>query len=219
MFIFLYALSWPSSIPRQVYITSQDARIAKDSYEKRFFKVHDEGQFKLQYYDDRDCMHSLMKTKIGQNLIHIFNGSKTDLKADIWRAYMLYLHGGVYADIDTDFVTPLDSFVHDDTSFLTSDSLEKTMLNPIVIVSEPKMPILRKTLHNMKLSWNTGRRQLWQLSICVHCYAAYRSECGAKATRKVCAGKVHVLAYESKDRRSTILHNQTILRNHVRSSH
>eukprot|EP00966_Prymnesium_polylepis_P034343 797724-Prymnesium_polylepis.1 len=55
-------------------------------------------------------------------------------------AYVMYTYGGVYADADTQFVKSLDSLQCD------YDSLAENVLNPIVIVSAPKMKIWRQTL-------------------------------------------------------------------------
>ena len=70
----------------------------------------------------------------------------------------------------------------------------------------------------MLAKYDAGKREYWDLSICVNGADAYKGlqGCDVKGLRsKVCNGKTYVLATE-KDRRYTEFHGRVILNNHIR---
>ena len=65
--------------------------------------------FKYFYYDDNDIDHFLYKyfdERVLSSYKRIINGS---LKADFFRYCVLFIHGGVYVDVDVSCILPLTS--------------------------------------------------------------------------------------------------------------
>jgi mannosyltransferase OCH1-like enzyme len=98
------------------------------------------------------CFHSTAERLafVEQN----FPGKPTELygrltigaaQADVWRLMVLYKHGGVYMDIDSHFVWPLDRFIEDGTSeiFLRYKSKDATNY---FIASAPANPNIKALL-------------------------------------------------------------------------
>lgn len=81
-------------------------------------------------------------------------------KADLWRYCVLYVHGGVYIDIDTICLGKIDSFLNDDVEFMTPIDLNNCPtigthnLSNGFIASVPQHPILmeciRRIVHNVE---------------------------------------------------------------------
>jgi len=76
-------------------------------------------------------------------------------KADLWRYCVLYIYGGVYVDIDTLCFRSIDTFLKEDTEFMTVVDLgESYRLSNGFIASIPKSPILmysiKYIIHNVE---------------------------------------------------------------------
>ena len=56
--------------------------------------------YRIDFSMDSDCI-SFLQTKFGRNIAELFKYIPRGMyKADLWRLCKLYIHGGVYADID-----------------------------------------------------------------------------------------------------------------------
>lgn len=70
-------------------------------------------------YDDTDCRQFILQN-FGENYANAFdaliNGA---FKADLWRYCMLYVHGGVYMDIDLTPLVPLSKLVSEQDQFVS----------------------------------------------------------------------------------------------------
>ena len=161
------------------------------------------------------------KTNIGKALIKIFLGTPhKEILADVWRSYVMYTKGGVYADVDTKFTMPIDDFVPNEVSFMTSDSLEINRLNPIFMVAEPRLTLLEKVLYQYIERWKVGMRKYWHLSVCniAEYYYNRIPNCVGTRHNKTCDNKVYMLAREVK-RKYTNFSHVTIMKNHIRNPH
>lgn len=83
--------------------------------------------FKYSFYDDQDINAFIQRHfdgRIYRNYKRIINGS---LKADFFRYCVLYVHGGVYVDVDLACLTSLENVVdfHTDTLVTAADYQEK----------------------------------------------------------------------------------------------
>ena len=223
MMIALSVLSWPDLIPKNIYITTKYSN-SKASKDYEYESSITNPDFKVVVHDDASCVKAMNQTELGSKVIPIFTSTYKEIKADLWRSYIMYTKGGVYADVDTRFNAKLESFVPSSSSFLTSNSLYQTRLNPILIVSEPGLPIWKHTLQRTLQAYNRGHRHFWDLSVCVHLAESYKTLTGCNSTglvTKKCDDKLYVLAQETKlhKKTSTVLENKTIMNNHVRDPH
>jgi hypothetical protein len=67
----------------------------------------------------------------------------------------LYVHGGVYADVDVAPVVGLQAFVQPNDSFVTPGSQSTSWLNPVLIVARPREPLLKVAMHKMLHRYRT----------------------------------------------------------------
>ena len=73
--------------------------------------------YTVKFFDDGSCRESLRA--FGRPVVEKFDSLKGAHRADLWRYCMLYLYGGVYADIKTVFTRPLDEVITDRTQNYT----------------------------------------------------------------------------------------------------
>lgn len=67
----------------------------------------------------------------------------------------LYVHGGVYADVDVAPVVGLQAFVQPSDTFVTPGSQTTSWLNPVLIVARPREPLLKVTMQKMLHRYRT----------------------------------------------------------------
>jgi len=116
-------------------------------------------EYNYQLFDDNDC-EEFIKQNFDEKVYYAYSNLKLGaFKADLFRYCVLYIHGGVYADIDTicinkieyfldgiDFATPID--------FNTNIKWGKYNLFNAFIASVPRHPILldciNRIVYNME---------------------------------------------------------------------
>lgn len=77
--------------------------------------------WEYRYYDDDDC--STFVKEYFPDLYKMFSSIKVPFaRADFWRFLALYEFGGVYADIDTFCVNPLDDWLDINKDFISAEN-------------------------------------------------------------------------------------------------
>jgi mannosyltransferase OCH1-like enzyme len=106
------------------------------------------GNYAYFLYDDTDCEEFIKKhfeIKVYNAYCRIMPGA---FKADLWRYCVLYIYGGIYADIDTICYNSIDEFLNENVEFMTPvdlnncDFIGTHNLFNAFIASVPKHPIL-----------------------------------------------------------------------------
>ena len=106
----------PAKIPKIVLQTYKDkSLISPKVYEN--IKKYGEG-YEHIVYDDNDCLEFIKKHNnilCNKNLIDVWNSLKNGAhKADLFRYCVLYVKGGIYLDIKTKLIQPLEEiFIRD----------------------------------------------------------------------------------------------------------
>ena len=68
-------------------------------------------EIEIKFYDDNDCLNFLNQ-EYSQKHVDVFNFlADGPIKADFWRACILYKYGGVYADIDIEPLLPIKDII------------------------------------------------------------------------------------------------------------
>jgi mannosyltransferase OCH1-like enzyme len=133
-------------IPNTVYFTYYDLNVIPEYVHKNINK-YCEG-FNIQIYDDKMCQDFIEKY-FGHQALKIFNNFKKGaFKADFWRYCILYIHGGLYFDIKTNFQVPIkDIFdlTKPDTWYTVIGHDKKSIYNGI-IVTPPGNPIIFESI-------------------------------------------------------------------------
>ncbi len=131
------------NIPKKIYMTYKTKNIPKYVI-PNWKKIYPD--YEIILYDNNDCLNFLKK-EYGQEYVDIFNYIKDGpIKADFWRACILYKYGGIYTDIDINPFVSIHDILEDDVIFLSCVSMIKNQINPHFIYSVPGHIILEKTI-------------------------------------------------------------------------
>ena len=126
-------------------------------------------EYKIKLYGNTEC-YEFLKKYFSIELAEYFNSIPDGpIKADLWRPCILYIMGGVYADIDVEPLVPLKDIITDNIDFLTCISSNKHEMNPILIYSHPKNKILYLIINKL---YNKRHKpyDYWGYSICKTIY-------------------------------------------------
>lgn len=122
-------------------------------------------QYDYSLYDDQDCRQFLL-THFGLNYAQAFDALIPGaFKCDFWRYAMLYIHGGVYMDIDMVPLLPLDEIIRPGDEFVSIvDKPDKSYIQCGIfqsfIACRPKHPILAYALSLAFVNIVTRRTEL-----------------------------------------------------------
>jgi mannosyltransferase OCH1-like enzyme len=98
--------------------------------------------YKIKLYDNDDCREFLLQEYTPEYL-DLFNFLRDGpIKADFWRVCVLYKYGGVYSDIDVEYLVPLDYIIEPGVTFLTCGSYVINGINPHLIMTVKNHPLL-----------------------------------------------------------------------------
>jgi len=97
--------------------------------------------YRIDFSLDDDCIDFLRNcNKISVQLFKEINQGMH--KCDFWRLCKLYLHGGVYADVDLIPHVSIDSLLKEDATFYSCKSIVTNSIFQAFIITTPKNPIL-----------------------------------------------------------------------------
>ena len=120
-------------IPKTIYMTYHDLNLIP-KYVKDNIQKYCDG-YELKIYDDEMCINFLQKY-YGDEAVYIFNNMEIKAyKADFWRYCILYIFGGYYFDIKTDFQKNIDEiFINKENTWYTVMSLfDNSLYNGIIV--------------------------------------------------------------------------------------
>lgn len=140
-----------SLIPKTIYQSwkTKNLPVKMSKIVEKVRQLNPEYQYIL--YDDDDCRAFLLK-HFGQNYANAFDSLVPGAyKCDFWRYAMLYVHGGVYLDIDMEPLVPFREIIDPGNEFVSIVD-RKLMLTPKCIIYQafiavtPKHPIIYNSL-------------------------------------------------------------------------
>lgn len=75
-------------------------------------------EFEYRYMDDEEAS-AFIKSEYGDEVYDLFmNVPVGVMRGDMWRYLVIYKYGGVYADLDTECLKPISSWLKDDSKFI-----------------------------------------------------------------------------------------------------
>ncbi|WP_204356592.1 glycosyltransferase family 32 protein [Arcticibacterium luteifluviistationis] len=116
--------------------------------------------FSYQFFNDTECLEFIRSNFSKEEAIAFMDLIPGAFKADLFRLCVLYIHGGVYADVDTICLSKIQSLLSDNVNFIVcrDDPMAKKWLWNGFIASTPQHPILKlaisKILSNVKTKDN-----------------------------------------------------------------
>jgi mannosyltransferase OCH1-like enzyme len=114
-------------------------------------------EFDYQFYTD-DRIAAFIASEYGSDVFALYNRINIGAaKADFFRYAILYAKGGVYLDIDSLNVTPLEEFILPDDSAIISMEKNLTCYVQWALIFEAKHPFLAKTLESVLANLSTNK--------------------------------------------------------------
>jgi hypothetical protein len=103
-------------------------------------------EYSIDFSLDEDCIQFL-RTHFNDSVAHLFiQIPKGMYKADLWRLCKLYIHGGVYADVDLIPYLNIDT-VDKEVTFFSCLALDgRSIFQAFMLNPKPKSPILLQCL-------------------------------------------------------------------------
>jgi mannosyltransferase OCH1-like enzyme len=140
------------NIPRIVWQTmNKEPEKGSSIYEASKTFKNQEG-WKYNFVDD-DMAEKFLSDNFEPEVLSAFKVLKPGaFKADLLRACLLYIHGGVYADIKLNILVPLDSMIEGDLVLVSEIDRRDLLIDGIwngFIASVPKHPYLKKVIDNI----------------------------------------------------------------------
>jgi len=135
-------------IPKHIYQTWKTKEISDSlkPYVQSWKDINNDYEYTL--FDDEDCIEFLSR-HFESDVVRAYDTfAPGAFKADLWRYCVLYIHGGVYVDLDTLCVDSINKYI-DGYDFVTVVDLNanpregKHNLFNTFIASVPKHPILK----------------------------------------------------------------------------
>ena len=101
--------------------------------------------YDYEYMSDAQAK-TFIKEKFGQNWLDIFNGLPVGvMRGDLWRYMVIYEYGGIYADLDTRCIKPIDSWLLKDKEMIVCPENDRDFCQ-WTFAATPKHPILKSVL-------------------------------------------------------------------------
>jgi FkbM family methyltransferase len=154
-----------------IYITNKNINDKLLKVKKEWEVLNPE--YKVELYDDARCIE-LLEKYYGKKYCDIFNFIPDGpIKADFFRACIIYVFGGIYVDADIKPLIPLKDYVDDDLDFMTCVSYNyntRTLpYNPQLIVSKKYSLELLNIINEYEKKYDNREKypySYWDWSIC-----------------------------------------------------
>lgn len=104
--------------------------------------------YELVMYDDPD-MDNFVQSNFDEHVFRCYSKLKVGAaKADFWRYCILYKNGGVYLDIDSEILQPLDDLIRDEDQCIITREGNPGIFNNWIMIFEKEHPILLQTIRH-----------------------------------------------------------------------
>jgi len=110
-------------------------------------------------YMDRQAREDFVLHEFGEEWYGLFKNCKLGVvQANIWRAMVLYIYGGVYTDFDAWCNEPIESWIKEDYSLtiaMDDDGVSEGMAGDICIIAfaaKPGSPALKAVIDQLKIN-------------------------------------------------------------------
>jgi mannosyltransferase OCH1-like enzyme len=109
--------------------------------------------FSWYYFDDIKC-DSFIADHFSEEFVNMYRSLPYGvMKSDAWRIAIIYVYGGIYADLDTTCLKPANEWLKD-YNFVASLETPHTNIGNFAFAAEPKHPIIYNCLQNLLINYN-----------------------------------------------------------------
>jgi len=133
------------TIPKKIFQTYKN----KKNIPKIVFDNIDKyaKSYEYNFYNDEDCEGFLKKYFIPEIFKKFKSMKKGAHKADLFRYCVLYLYGGIYIDIKTELIKPIENIFNKNYNFYTVLSTNSGSIYQGVIASFPFNDIFKRSIN------------------------------------------------------------------------
>lgn len=169
--------------PKTIYLTYKEADAIPPAIVKQLTDLN--PGWRVELFGDMECLTYLEGHWFPEHLAHFRSIPAGPIRADFWRACIMYTHGGCYLDVDTVLQEPIESFVLPEVDVCTSGSAtaawrgrpDYRRLNPAIIIARPRTRIMARTVGRL-LACSRVPYDYWGWSITYGMMAAVCQEAG-----------------------------------------
>ena len=156
VFLIIYLRYDRSKIPKVIYQTYIDKTLIPDKVYINIKKYADGYQHII--YDDNECLE-FIKKYYTKDVVDRFTKLKGPHRADLFRYCILYLKGGIYLDIKTHLIKPLDQIFNQRNTMYTVLARSRNKLYQGVIATPKYNPLFLDLIRFMvKIDLNYLKR-------------------------------------------------------------
>lgn len=130
-----------SKIPRIIHQTFEENYVPKNMAESAQTWINLNPQYEYNFYDRHDRYNFISNNfdpKITKAYLSLNSGAG---QADIFRACVIYLKGGIYSDLDQECLIPLNNYIPNDVDCLTG--IDRNTPHQSFLAYSPKHPIIK----------------------------------------------------------------------------
>ena len=133
-------------IPKVIYQTWKTKHLHENVQKIRDNIQALNPEYTMELYDDHE-METFIRINFSPFIYDCYKQLNVGAaKADFWRYCVLYIHGGVYLDMDSEITRPLDELISPtDTCIITREG-NPGVFNNWFMIFEKQHPILLKTI-------------------------------------------------------------------------
>jgi hypothetical protein len=180
---------WPAAIPKHIYFSFK-AKVRIPDFVVDAWRTLNPG-FHFSLFDDEECA-TFVRKHYGQEMVETYRRIPSGpIRADLWRLLVLLVRGGVYVDVDVEPLMSLRSFVHPTDRLVTSASRYPGTVNPHLLISRPREPLLHGIMQRMLQTLRPGTAFSFRASsVCSHMWREMNATFGKSFSHETNVGGV-----------------------------
>lgn len=138
-------------IPKTIWQTYKDPYDILPQYQKDATKTWKDlnPEYEWHYMDDSQAKEFIY-SEYGQEWLDIFNSCPVGvMRGDLWRYLIIYAFGGIYTDLDTLCLSPIDNWLLNDKEFIVCPETSEHFCQ-WTFAAAAGSPILKSVLYEIK---------------------------------------------------------------------
>lgn len=142
-------------IPKTIWQTYKDPYDILLQYQKDATKTWKDlnPEYEWHYMDDSQAKEFIY-SEYGQEWLDIFNSCPVGvMRGDLWRYLIIYAFGGIYTDLDTLCLSPIDNWLLNDKEFIVCPETSEHFCQ-WTFAAAAGSPILKSVLCEIKEAFN-----------------------------------------------------------------
>jgi mannosyltransferase OCH1-like enzyme len=139
-------------IPKIIWQTSKDSFDKLPQYAKDAAQTWKNLNPEYEYvHMDDEKAKSFIIREFGEDWLKIFNSYPLGvMRGDLWRYMIIYIYGGVYADLDTICVNPIDTWINKDKDLIICIDDDNKNYAQLAFAAKPKNITIKNVLDLIK---------------------------------------------------------------------